>query len=59
MHTLNHNKFLYVPSTHATCFARIDHPQALNTLYLKLKLKYISTYIRIYIYIYVCIYIYI
>jgi len=36
---------LLVPSPPATCFGHTDHPQALNTLYLKLKIK---AYILIY-----------
>ena len=37
---------LFVPSTHGTYFGRIEHPQTLNTLYIKLKLKYIYMYIN-------------
>ena len=32
-------QILLVPSTQATCFGHTDHPNALNVLYLKLKIK--------------------
>jgi hypothetical protein len=36
---VNHKKMLLVPSEYATTFGRAGHLQALNTLYLKLKIK--------------------
>jgi hypothetical protein len=36
---VNYNKFLLVPSTSATCFVRSERLRALNTWYLKLKIK--------------------
>jgi len=40
-------QILLFSSTHATCFGRTNHPQALNTRYLKLKIKCIKI-IKIY-----------
>jgi hypothetical protein len=36
-------QILLVLATHATCFGHTDHPHALNTLYLKLRIKCLYT----------------